>query len=151
MHDESLFDAARGAILEGAAGREMAEMWGANDSSKEWKISPSDIKSLEKELAPLLADDLTRVGSSASPNRYYRQYTAGTFANRDAISVNGFHQSYLSTFNDASWLSRAVGVLDGGDNYWCAIYVKSLRSHFVKYKNGPDDAGEMHVSFHGEA
>ncbi len=104
--DQQSFDESRGVILEGDAAREVAEMCGAKDDSKGWRISSSDIKSLEKELAPLLADDLRRVRANASPHQYYRQYASGTFANRDAIFVNGFHESHLSTFNDTSWQTR---------------------------------------------
>ena len=145
------FDESRGVILEGDAAREVAGMCGAKDDSKGWRISPSDIKSLEKELAPLLADDLKRVRANASPHQYYRQYASGTFANRNAIFVNGFHESHLSTFNDTSWQSRPVAVSDGGNYYRCAIYVKGMKRHFVTYKNDVHGAGNMHVSFHGQA
>ena len=70
------FDESRGVILGGDAAREVAGMCGAKDDSKGWRISPSDIKSLEKELAPLLADDLKRVRANASPHQYYRQYAS---------------------------------------------------------------------------
>jgi len=149
--DQLLFDPSHGVILEGDAARHMAEMCGAEDDSKQWIISLSAIKSVEQELAPLLANDLKRVRSSAVPNQYYRQYAAGTFANRETIFVNGFHESHLSTFNDASWRNRPVAVLDGADYYWCAIYIPSMKRHFVTYKGGPQGVGDMHVSFHGEA
>ena len=56
-----------------------------------------------------------------------------------------------STFNDTGWRSHVVAVSDGGDHYWCAIYVKGLKGHFVIYKERRHGDGDTHVSFHGVA
>jgi hypothetical protein len=66
-----------------------------------------------------------------------------------AIFVNGFHEDHvLSAPDKSSWQHGAVGVSDGGDEYWCAIYVKELKK-FVKYKG--NSFGGTYVSFHGVA
>jgi hypothetical protein len=151
VRDQQTFDESHGALLKGDAAREMAEMCGAKSESKEWKVAPIDIRNLEQELAPLLTADLKQVGSSATPNQYYRQYAAGQFEMRDAIFVNGFHESYLSSLKDTSWQHRVVSVLDGGDHYWCAIYIKGMKRHFVTYKKEGSRDGATHVSFNGVA
>jgi len=151
VRDQQTFDESHGALLKGDAAREMAEMCGAKSESKEWKVAPIDIRNLEQELAPLLTADLKQVGSSATPNQYYRQYAAGQFEMRDAIFVNGFHESYLSSLKDTSWQHWVVSVLDGGDHYWCAIYIKGMKRHFVTYKKEGSRDGATHVSFNGVA
>jgi hypothetical protein len=93
----------------------------------------------------------TAIRPAATPYQYYRQYAAGKFEKLDAIFINGFHESHLSTFNDTGWRSHLVGVSDGGDHYWCAIYVKGLKGHFVIYKERRHGDGDTHVSFHGVA
>jgi hypothetical protein len=146
MQGEQSFDANRGVILEGDAAREMAIMCGAQTESNGLKPAPKDVKDLEQELAPLLAGDLKQVGSDASPRQYYRQYAAGKLETRDAIVINGFHESYLSSVKDANWREGVVRVSDGGERYWCAIYIKGLKTHFVTYKK---EGHDMHVRFNG--
>lgn len=147
LEDQQAFDASRAVILQGETARDLAEMCGAQTGSETREVAPTDIKSLEQELAPLLAADLKRAGSAATPHQYYRQYAAGRFERLDAIFINGFHESHLSTFNDTGWRSHVVGVSDGGDHYWCAIYVKGLKGHFVIYKERRHGDGDTHVSF----
>jgi hypothetical protein len=143
------FDGTRSVVLQGDAARELAEWCGAPIGSSGWTIHPADIKDLERELALLLADDLKSVGSAATPNQYYRQYASGRFAGRDGIFINGFHESYLSIGNDAGWRSHVVRVSDGGENFWCAIYMRASKQHFVTYKERGRGYGSTHVSFHG--
>jgi hypothetical protein len=143
------FDPTRGVLLQGAQGQEVAEMCGASPKSKSWEVTSSEIESVEQQLAPLLAVDLRNTGSKELPRQYYRQYAAGRLRKFHAIFVNGFHEDHLSSAPDkSSWQHSAVGVLDGGDEYWCAIYVKELNK-FVKYKGG--SFGGTYVSFHGMA
>jgi hypothetical protein len=144
-----LFDPTRGALLQGAQGQEVAEMCGASPKSKSWEVTSSEIESIEQQLAPLLAGDLRNTGSKELPRQYYRQYAAGRLRKFHAIFVNGFHEDYLSSTPDKSgWKHGAVGVSDGGDEYWCAIYIKELKK-FVKYKGS--SFGGTYVSFHGVA
>jgi hypothetical protein len=144
-----LFDPARGVVLTGTQGHDVAEMCGASPNSKSWEVSSPEIESLEQQLAPLLAADLRNTGSKALPRQYYRQYATGQLGKFHAIFVNGFHQGYLSSDSDqSSWRHSAVSVMDGGDGYWCAIYIKETK-RFVKYKG--DSFGGRHVAFHGVA
>jgi hypothetical protein len=144
-----LFDPTRGVLLRGAQGQEVAEMCGASAKSKSWEVSSSDIESVEQQLAPLLAVDLRNTGSKELPRQYYRQYATGRLGKFHAIFVNGFHEDHvLSAPDKSSWQHGAVGVSDGGDEYWCAIYVKELKK-FVKYKG--NSFGGTYVSFHGVA
>lgn len=144
-----LFDPTRGVLLKGAQGQEVAEMCGASPKSKSWEVTSSEIESVEQQLAPLLAGDLRKTGSKELPRQYYRQYATGRLRKFHAIFVNGFHEDHLSSAADkSSWQHSAVGVLDGGDEYWCAIYIKELKK-FVKYKGS--SFGGTFVSFHGVA
>jgi hypothetical protein len=144
-----LFDPTRGVLLQGAQGQEVAEMCGASPKSKSWEVTSSEIESVEQQLAPLLAGDLQNTGSKELPRQYYRQYATGRLRKFHAIFVNGFHEDHLSSAPDkSSWQHSAVGVLDGGDEYWCAIYIKELKK-FVKYKGS--SFGGTYVSFHGVA
>jgi hypothetical protein len=80
--------------------------------------------------------------------RYYRQYATGRLGNRRAIFVNGFHESQLSSLPDAStWRRTALSSADGGDSYWCAIYIKDT-GEFVRFKGRHFDT---HVWFRGLA
>lgn len=144
-----LFDPNRGVLLQGAQGQEVAEMCGASPKSKSWEVTSSEIESVEQQLAPLLAVDLRNTGSKELPRQYYRQYATGRLRKFHAIFVNGFHEDHLSSAADkSSWQHSAVGVLDGGDEYWCAIYIKELKK-FVKYKGS--SFGGTYISFHGVA
>jgi len=144
-----IFDPNRGVLLQGAQGQEVAEMCGASPKSKSWEVTSSEIESVEQRLAPLLAFDLRNTGSKELPRQYYRQYASGRLRKFHAIFVNGFHEDHLSSTADkSSWQHSAVGVLDGGDEYWCAIYIKELKK-FVKYKGS--SFGGTYVSFHGVA
>jgi hypothetical protein len=147
---EKEFDASRGVVLRGDAARELAETCGAPVGSSGWKISSIDIKDLEHELAPLLAAELKGAGSAATPDQYYRQYASGRIGGRDAIFINGFHESYLSDSGDqTSWRRRVVHVSDGGEHFWCAIYVKGLKQHFVTYRGRGSGERDTHFWFHG--
>lgn len=150
--NQPTFDETRGVILEGDAARELVELCGGTNESKR-RLSSADIKHLDRELAPLLAVDLKRAGSDATPDEYYRQYAAGRIGKWDAIFVNGFHQSYLSDFSStseyATWQNQLVSVSDGGTLYWCAIYSKGIKGHFVRFKNEVGGEGTTHIQFHG--
>jgi hypothetical protein len=112
-------------------------------------VTSPEIESLEQRLAPLLATDLKNTGSKALPRQYYRQYATGQLGKYHAIFVNGFHENHLSSNPDKiRWRHIAVVVDDGGDAYWCAIYIKELKQ-FVKYKG--DSFRGTHVAFHGVA
>jgi len=160
-HNPQTFDETRGVILEGDEGRELAEECGGTAESKarlssaDIKHLESDIKNLDRELAPLLTEDLRSAGSSATPRQYYRQYAVGKLDKWDAIFVNGFHESYFngpfSADEYASWRHQLVSVSDGGTGYWCAIYVKGMKRHFVRFKKEGGGDVSTHVSFHGVA
>src|SRR6266481_40524 len=101
----------------------MSALCGASAKSKSWEVSSSDIESVEPQLAPLLAVELRNTGSKELPRQYYRQYATGRLGKFHAIFVNGFHEDHRSAATDkSSWQHGAVGVPDGGDEYWCAIY-----------------------------
>jgi hypothetical protein len=143
------FDPARGVVLQGSAGREVAEMCGASPKSNSWEVAASDIATVEQQLEPLLAADLINTGSKELPRQYYRQYATGRLNGNHAIFVNGFHEDYLSgTADKSSWRHSAVGVSDGGEEYWCAIYIKET-NQFVRYKG--NSFGGKYVLFHGVA
>jgi hypothetical protein len=144
-----VFDPSRRVLLQGAQGQEVAEMCGASPKSRSWEATTSEIESVEQQLAPLLAVDLRNTGSKELPRQYYRQYATGRLRKFHAIFINGFHEDHLSSAPDkSSWQHSAVGVLDGGDEYWCAIYIKELKK-FVNYKGKP--FGGTYVLFHGVA
>jgi hypothetical protein len=143
------FDPTHGVVLSGPEGRALTDdCGGVTSSSTGWALKFDDIDRLERTLAPLLAADLRNSGSTAVVRRYYRQYATGRLGNRRAIFVNGFHESQLSSLPDAStWRRTALSSADGGDSYWCAIYIKDT-GEFVRFKGRHFDT---HVWFRGLA
>ena len=143
-----LFDPTHEVILSGSEGKAIVGACGGTSTTTSRALTPIDIDRLERQLAPLLAADLRNSGSTAEPRQYYRQYATGRLGQRPAIFVNGFYESHISfAANEPNWRSSAVTVLDGGDSYWCAIYIKDT-GEFVKFK-GPHF--DTHVWFHGLA
>jgi hypothetical protein len=145
--DSQNFDLSHGVLLTGKAAHEMAASCGAGADTRDRSAAPAEIKILEEELAPLLADDLKNLRSTATPHDYYRQYAAVFFEGLDAVVVNGFHEAYLSDEIERSWRHRAVSVMDGGEHFWCAIYIRTIKDHFVTYQR--PGGVTTHVSFHG--
>lgn len=142
------FDPARGVVLTGAEGQSVAAACGGTSKSAGWTLGFQDIDQLERKLAPLLAADLQNEGSASTVRQYYRQYATGRLGSRRAIFVNGFHEQYVAFDADKSdWHHTAVDVTDGGDSYWCAIYIKET-GKFVNFKGRHLDT---HVWFHGLA
>jgi hypothetical protein len=143
-----LFDPSHEVVLSGPAGQSVADACGGTSSRTSWAPRSDDIGRLERTLAPLLAADLRNNGSTSVPRQYYRQYATGRLGSRRAIFVNGFHESHISfAANEPNWRSSAVTALDGGDSYWCAIYIEDT-GEFVKFKGRHFDT---HVWFHGLA
>jgi hypothetical protein len=143
-----LFDSTHAVILSGSEGKAIADACGGTPSATSRALTPIDIDRLERQLAPLLAADLLNSGSSAVPRQYYRQYATGRLGQRPAIFVNGFHESRLLSAGDATnWRRSAVAVLDGGDSYWCAVYITETHE-FVRFKGRHFDT---HVWFYGLA
>jgi hypothetical protein len=143
-----LFDPTHGVILSGSEGKSVAEACGGASTTTSRALTPIDIDRLERTLAPLLAADLRSSGSTAVVRQYYRQYAAGRLGQRPAIFVNGFHEYHvLSAGNESNWRRVAVDVDDGGDSYWCAVYIKDT-GEFVRFKGRHFDT---HVWFHGLA
>lgn len=143
-----LFDPSRGVIFTGPEAQSVAQACGGTLKSASWALKFEDIDGLERALAPLLAADLRNSGSTSVVRQYYRQYAAGRLGSRRAIFVNGFHETHVeSAADEANWRRRAIEVLDGGDSYWCAIYIKDT-GEFVKFKSHHLDT---HVWFHGLA
>jgi hypothetical protein len=145
--DAQTFDISHGVVLAGWAAGELAERCGAGADAKERTAGPAEIKILEEELAPLLADDLKNIGSTVTPHEYYRQYAPVVFQGVDAVVVNGFHEAYLSGELEKSWRHRTVSVADGGEHFWCAIYIPGVKDHFVTYQK--PGGVTTHVMFHG--
>jgi hypothetical protein len=147
--DAQLFDPIHGVILSGSEGKVIADACGGTSSTvRSATLTPIDIGRLERKLAPLLAADLRNSGSTAMPHQYYRQYASGRLGPRSAIFINGFHESLLlSSGEESNWRTSAITVLDGGDSYWCAVYIKDT-GEFVRFK-GPHF--DTHVWFHGLA
>jgi hypothetical protein len=142
------FDPARGVILGGSEGKVIAEACGGTSSAAHSTLTPIDIGRVERQLAPLLAADLRNSGSTAVPRQYYRQYASGRLGARSAIFVNGFHESFLlSAGEQSNWRRSAVSIVDGGDSYWCAVYIKDT-GEFVRFKGRHFDT---HVWFLGLA
>ena len=143
-----VFDPTHGVILSGSEGKAVVEACGGAPAGTSQALTPIDIGRIERQLAPLLAADLHNNGSSAVPRQYYRQYAAGRLGQRPAIFVNGFHEYHvLSGGDDSNWRRIAVDATDGGDSYWCAVYLKET-GEFVKFKGRHFDT---HVLFHGLA
>jgi hypothetical protein len=141
-----IFDPTHAVILSGSQGKAIADACGGTSSTTSRALTPIDIGRLERQLAPLLAADLRNNGSSAVPRQYYRQYATGRLGQRPAIFVNGFHEYHvLSTGDESKWRRIAVDATDGGDSYWCAVYIKET-GQFVTFKGGHFDT---HVWFHG--
>jgi hypothetical protein len=142
------FDPTHGVILSGPEGRSIVNSCGGKSSAPSWAPKYDDIDRLERTLAPLLAADLKNSGSTAAVRQYYRQYATGYLGSRRAIFVNGFHEFELASLPDKStWLRTAVSASDGGDSYWCAVYIEDT-SQFVKFKGRHLDT---HVWFYGLA
>ena len=143
-----MFDPSRGVVLTGAEGQAIATACGGTANSAAWKLGFQDIDQLERKLAPLLAADLQNGGSASTARQYYRQYATGRLGTRRAIFVNGFHEHYVAFDADKSdWHRTAVDVTDGGDSFWCAIYIKES-GEFVTFKS---HHLYTHVWFHGLA
>jgi hypothetical protein len=143
-----LFDPTHQIVLSGPEGRAVADACGGTSSPTSWALKSDDIVRLERILAPLLAADLRSSGSTSVPRQYYRQYATGRLGSRRAIFVNGFHESHISfAANEPNWRRSAVIVSDGGDSYWCAVYIKDT-GEFVRFKGRHFDT---HVWFHGLA
>jgi hypothetical protein len=143
-----VFDPARGVVLTGPEGQSVAEACGGTSKSVRWTLGFQDIDQLERKLAPLLAADLQNGGSASTVRQYYRQYATGRLGTRRAIFVNGFHEQYVGFDADKTdWHRTAVDVTDGGDSYWCAVYIKET-GEFVKFKSHHLDT---HVWFRGLA
>jgi hypothetical protein len=143
-----LFDSTHAVILTGPEGKAIAEVCGGTSSITSKAPTPIDVGRIERQLAPLLAADLRNNGSTAVPRQYYRQYATGRLGQRPAIFVNGFHESHLLSAGAANnWRRSAVAVLDGGDSYWCAVYIKAT-DEFVTFK---ERHFATHVWFHGLA
>src|ERR1700743_3755325 len=143
-----MFDPSRGVVLTGSEGQSVAQTCGGTSRSVGWTVNFQDIDQLERKLAPLLAADLQNGGSASTVRQYYRQYATGRLGTRRAIFVNGFHEHYVAFDTGKSdWHRTAVDVTDGGDSYWCAIYIKET-GEFVKFKSHHLDT---HVWFHGLA
>jgi hypothetical protein len=142
------FDPAHGVILGGSEGKVIAEACGGTSSVTRSTLTPIDIGRVERQLAPLLAADLRNSGSTAVPRQYYRQYASGRLGPRSAIFVNGFHESLLlAAGEESNWRRSAVSIVDGGDSYWCAVYIKDT-GEFVRFKGRHFDT---HVWFRGLA
>lgn len=134
--------------MSGSEGKAIVEACGGSSSATGPILTPIDIGRVERQLAPLLAADLQSSGSTSVPRQYYRQYATGRLGSRRAIFVNGFHESYISfAANEPNWRHSAVIVSDGGDSYWCAVYIKDT-GEFVRFKGRHFDT---HVWFHGLA
>jgi hypothetical protein len=142
-----VFDPTHGVILSGPEGKAIATACGGTSSEARSTLTPIDIGRVERQLAPLLAADLRNSGSSAVPHEYYRQYASGRLGTRAAIFVSGFHESPFLAGDGLKWRHTAVTVLDGGDSYWCAVYIKDT-GEFVRFKGSHFDT---HVWFHGVA
>jgi hypothetical protein len=144
---DQLFNPTHGAILNGSEGKAIAEACGGTSSATHSTLTPIDIGRVERQLAPLLVEDLRNSGSSSAPRQYYRQYAAGRLGQRSAIFVNGFHESpFLTSGKETNWRRSAVIVSDGGDSYWCAVYIKET-GKFVTFKGRHFDT---HVWFYGQ-
>jgi hypothetical protein len=143
-----LFDPTHRVLLSGPEAQSIADACGGTSKSTSWRLEFDDIDRVERTLAPLLAADLRNSGSTAVVRQYYRQYATGRMGSRRAIFINGFHESHIdSAANEASWRSTAVTVSDGGDSYWCAIYIKDT-GEFIRFKGRHFDT---HVWFYGLA
>jgi hypothetical protein len=143
-----VFDPSRRVVLTGAEGQAVAEACGGTSKSAGWTLGFQDMDQLERKLAPLLTADLENGGSASTVGQYYRQYAAGRLGTRRAIFVNGFHEQYVAFDADKTdWHRTAVDVKDGGDSYWCAIYIKDT-GEFIKFKS---HGLYTHVWFHGLA
>jgi hypothetical protein len=145
--EAQVFDPTHGVILSGSEGKAIAAACGGTSSATRSTLTPIDIGRVERQLAPLLAEDLRNSGSSAVPHEYYRQYASGRLGTRAAIFVNGFHESPFLAGDGSKWRHTAVTVLDGGDSYWCAVYIKGT-GEFVRFKGSHFDT---HVWFNGVA
>src|ERR1700727_2640489 len=98
-----LFDPTHGVILSGPEGKAIAEACGGTSTAARSTLTPIDIGRVERQLAPLLAEDLQNSGSTAVPREYYRQYASGYLGSRSAIFVNGFHESpFLSSGKESN-------------------------------------------------
>jgi hypothetical protein len=142
------FDPSRRVVLTGPEGQSVAAACGGTSKSAAWTLDFQDIDQLERKLAPLLAVDLENAGSASTVRQYYRQYATGHLGTRRAIFINGFHEHYVAfDAGKTDWHHTAVDVTDGGDSFWCAIYIKET-GEFAKFKSHHLDT---HVWFHGLA
>ena len=143
-----MFDPSRAVVLTGPEGQSVAEACGGTSKSAGWALGFQDIDLLERKLAPLLAADLRSGGSASTVRQYYRQYATGRLGTRRAIFVNGFHEQYVAfEAGKADWHRNAVDVIDGGDSFWCAVYIKDT-GEFVQFQS---HHLYTHVWFHGLA
>jgi hypothetical protein len=145
----ALFNPQWRVLLSGQAASELIDYCGRPKDVKDeaWVPSSSLLDLLDARLAPRLAADLESEGATGRlPGQYYRQYAAARLGNHQVIYVNGFRRSDSAPF--AEWTRQPVIVLDGGANYWCAIYIKDT-GRFVTFKE--EGRPPRTVAFHGYA
>ncbi|MEA3140251.1 MAG: hypothetical protein QOK23_2420, partial [Gammaproteobacteria bacterium] len=63
--EAQVFDPTHGVILSGSEGKAIAAACGGTSSATRSTLTPIDIGRVERQLAPLLAEDLRNSGSSA--------------------------------------------------------------------------------------
>jgi hypothetical protein len=132
-------------VLTGTAAKKLVEYCGAvGGVNGSWKPSASDLDTLERILAPLLAADLKSEGAPAlQSSDYYRQYAAVRWDGHFLIYINGFQKEDPVP---PHWKKEVIKVSGGGPGYWCAYYVKDTQKFApIRDRNGPPRT----VAFHG--
>lgn len=100
---------------------------GPRDSEATWLVPPRVVEQLEADL-----DKVTRLrateccllrGRVREPGSYYRQYVGLMIGGKRFVYVNAF----ASPSNHLEWREQAVGVCDGGEDYWGVLYDPQTR------------------------
>jgi hypothetical protein len=136
-------------------GKEAERMnWSMRNSTLDGReLSPSELDSIEQQLLPTLAMDLSEAGSSDPPSEYYRQYASGKWKQYHVVFIKGFHRTYFdlpfgSVAERDRWKHEPIDAADGGTAFWDAVYVVELRKFATMKKTGH---ASHTVAFHGVA
>jgi hypothetical protein len=108
-----------------------------------WKVSPSVIANLERDL-PKLSKLVspTCCGKSltvSDPSAFYRQYVGISINGHDYVYINAFHDHpiYLHPKDRDLWRTEPVLMCDGDDNFWGVLYDPKTSQFSQLSFNGP--------------
>ena len=100
---------------------------GPSTAEGAWDVPVDVVAALERDLHKLSRLEATGCcllgGTIRHPEEYFRQYLGLLVGGRQVVYVNAFR----SVATHPHWQAAAVGVCDGGSDYWGALYEPEAR------------------------